>query len=220
MNDFWEHMFRQIGCMWQFEPAESAIFACRCFADHGLNKILIPGVGYGRNARIFVENGFELNGIEISETAIALARESGLSFRIHHGSVVDMPFDEEVYDGIFCYALLHLLNRKDRRKFLSDCYNQVREDGLMIFTVVSKAYAKLYGNGRFISKDRFRIQSGLDVFFYDADSLVKEFGQFGMIEFVEIEEPVKHMPAEEPMKFWRVTCQKTPSQSHSPLVQE
>jgi hypothetical protein len=47
------------------------------------------------------------------------------------------------------------------------------------------------------------------VFFYDPISIEKEFGKIGLIEYAEIEEPVKHMPKEEPMKFWRVVCRKT-----------
>lgn len=111
--------------MWQFEPADSAIFAHDLFVRNGLKKILIPGVGYGRNAKIFAESGLEVTGIEISETAIQMARENGLEFPVFQGSVTDMPFDGAVYDGIFCYALIHLLNQNYRRQFLSNCYNQL-----------------------------------------------------------------------------------------------
>jgi len=209
MKDYWEQMFQQIGLMWRFEPADSTIFACNYFARHGLKKILIPGVGYGRNARIFLDNEFEVTGIEISETAISLARENGLNFPIHHGSVILMPYDTVEYDGIYCYALLHLLGRTERRKFLTACYSQLRKDGYMVFVVVSKGYTRLYGNGSIMSKDRFRMQNGLPVFFYDSSAVEKEFSDFGLIAYSEVEEPVKHMPEEEPMKFWRVICRKT-----------
>jgi len=209
MSDFWEEMFQKIGSLWEFEPADSAVYARNLFAENGFQKILIPGVGYGRNAKPFIESGFDVTGIEISETAIRLAREDGLDFSIYHGSVAQMPFDDSVYDGIYCYALIHLLNQNERKQFLKNCYNQLREGGLMIFVTVSKGYTKLYENGRPVSKDRFRIQNGLDVFFYDSVSIEREFGKFGLIEYREIEESVKHMPNEEPMKFWMVVCRKT-----------
>jgi SAM-dependent methyltransferase len=208
MSEFWEEMFQKIGMMWQFEPADSSYFTLNLFEKNGLQKILIPGAGYGRNARLFVESGFEVTGIEISETAIQLARENGLDFPVHHGSVNQMPFDEAVYDGIYCYALVHLLNQKERRQFLNNCYRQLRSGGMMVFVAVSKANPKLYGNGKLISKERFKIQNGLRVFFYDENSVMKEFGKFGLVEFQEIDEPVKHMSNEDPMKFWRVVCRK------------
>lgn len=208
MKEFWEDMFQKIGTSWNFEPADSAIFTSNLFAQNKFQKILIPGIGFGRNAKPFVEKGMNVTGIEISETAIRLARENGIDFPIHRGTVAQMPFDDAVYDGIYCYALLHLLNQNERRKFLKACYNQLREGGLMVFITVSKGYTKLYENGRQISKDRFRIQNGLDVFFYDSVSIEREFGKFGLVEYREIDEPIKHMPNEKPMKFWMVICRK------------
>ena len=207
MKEFWENMFQQIGLLWQFDPADSAVTACNLFAENGFRRILIPGFGYGRNARTFVKRGFEVTGIEIAETAIRLARENGLTIPVHHGSVNDMPFDDTIYDGIFCYALIHLLNQNERRQFLKNCYNQLRKGGIMVFSVVSKDY-KLYGNGRPVSKDRFRINKGLNVFFYDTASVENEFGRFGLMEFHEFDEPVKHMENEESMKFYLVICRK------------
>ena len=207
MSEFWEEMFQKIGTLWQFEPAESAILTSNLFSENEFRKILIPGVGYGRNAKPFIEKGLEVIGIEISETAIRLARKNGMNFPIYHGSVNQMPFDDSVYDGIYCYALIHLLNQNERRRFLKNCYNQLRSEGMMVFISVSKS-SKLYEHGKLISKDRFRIQNGPDVFFYDQDSIEREFGKYGLIEYREIEEPVKHMENEAPMKFWMVICRK------------
>ena len=207
MSDFWEDKFQKIGLLWSFEPADSAIFARDLFAEKGFKSVLIPGVGYGRNAKTFIDNGFEVTGIEISETAIRLARENGLDFRIYHGPVKRMPYGKSFYDGIFCYALLHLLNQNDRRQFLKKCFDQLQPGGMMVFIVVSKEN-KLYGNGRPVSVDRFLIDKGLTVFFYDSATIEKEFSTYGLLEYCEIDEPVKHMPNEEPMKFWRVVCRK------------
>jgi len=209
MSEFWDEMFRKIGSVWSFEPAESALQTSDLFALEKIRNILIPGIGFGRNAKPFLEKGMDVTGIEISETAVRLARENGLAIPIHHGSVAEMPFDDTVYDGIYCYALIHLLNQNERRQFLKNCYNQLREGGIMVFVVVSKGYTKLYENGKPVSKDRFRIQNGLEVFFYDQDSIRREFGKFGLVECHEIDEPVKHMPTEELMKFWMVVCRKT-----------
>ena len=208
MSEFWDNMFRKIGSSWSFEPTDSALQVSELFASNHFSKVLIPGVGFGRNVKPFAEKGMNVTGIEISETAILLARENGLNFPVHHGSVAQMPFDDSIYDGIYCYALIHLFNQKERQQFLKNCSDQLCEGGLMVFITVSKGYTKLYENGKPVSKERFRIQSGLNVFFYDPESIEREFGKFGLIEYREIEESVKHMPNEEPMKFWMVVCRK------------
>lgn len=46
---------------------------------------------------------------------------------IHLGSVTDMPFDNRLYDGIFCYALIHLLNKTERKKFIREGYEVIPE---------------------------------------------------------------------------------------------
>jgi len=208
MSKFWEEMFQKIGSAWSFEPTDSALQVSELFASENFSKVLIPGVGFGRNAKPFVEKRMDVTGIEISETAIRLARENGLEFPIHHGSVIQMPFDDSVYDGIYCYALIHLLNQNERRQFLKNCHSQLREGGIMVFVVVSKGYTKLYGKGKQIGKDRFQNPNGPEVFFYDEDSIVKEFGKYELLEYREIDEPVKHMENEEPMKFYQVVCTK------------
>ncbi len=102
-----------------FEPTESAILTKDFFVENNVKDILVPGIGYGRNAKVFIENSINVTGIEISKTAIDLARENGLEdVSIYHGSVNEMPFDNKLYDGIFSHALLHLLNEQERETLL------------------------------------------------------------------------------------------------------
>jgi len=207
MTEYWESRFKNEGAMWKSEPSDSAICTLEYFKKENITKILIPGFGYGRNGRIFIENGFNVTGIEISGSAIDIARESGIECVIHHGSVTSMPFDNEQYEGIFCYALIHLLNKNERQLFLKSCFDQLKRGGVMIFTTTSKNTG-LYGHGRKISNDRFEIVKGLKAYFYDADSIIKEFSDFGLVEYIDIEEPVKFMTGEEPVRLKYVICRK------------
>jgi hypothetical protein len=118
-----------------------------------------------------------------------------------------MPFDDEQYKGIFCYALIHLLNKPERRRFLISCYEVLNENGLMIFVVASKDTG-LFGSGKFLSRNRYELAKGLKVYFYNSDSVFKEFSDFGLIECKDIEEPVKFLKGEEPVKMKYVLCKK------------
>jgi SAM-dependent methyltransferase len=192
------------------EPADSAVHAKDFFLDNQIRDILIPGVGYGRNAGIFLENGIRVTGIEISGYAIRMAREEcHLDFPIHKGSVTRMPFDDHRYEGIFCYALLHLLSKPDRKRFIRSCYEQLKPGGYLIFTVISKL-SNMYGSGRRLSDDRYELSKGLMVYFYDPDSARKEFADFEIIELNEIDEPVRHSTQEPPMKFLWIMCRRNP----------
>lgn len=188
MEEYWEESFINKKEMWGFEPARSAVLIKDFFVEKGLKNILIPGIGYGRNAQIFRDNGITVTGIEISKTAIELARKHyGSEMTIYYGSVTDMPFDTKQFDGIFCYALIHLLNSNERAKLIHDCYNQLAENGYMIFAVVTKK-APIYAQGKFISKDRFEIFDRVKMFFYDRDSINEEFGKAGLFEITEVDD--------------------------------
>ncbi len=198
--EFWESSFIEKKEMWGFEPAHSAVLAKDFFVEKSIKNILIPGIGYGRNAQIFKENGIEVTGIEISGTAIEMARKHyGTDMVIYHGSVTDMPFDNRQYDGIFCYALIHLLDKAERLKLIQDCYSQLEKGGYMVFTAISKA-ADTYGKGKFISEDRYEVFEGVQLFFYDENSVQDEFGNAGLTEFTTIQE---NYP------FFFITCKKS-----------
>jgi SAM-dependent methyltransferase len=205
--NYWDTKFGTRGSVWGHEPSDSALSALELFRKNGCNKLLIPGFGYGRNAALFIDNGFDVTGIEISEAAIEVARSNEIKCTIHHGTVTSMPFDKILYDAVFCYALVHLLNRPERKKFLRSCFNQVRNGGLMIFAVTSKEM-ELFGKGKQISNDRFEIEPGLTVFFYDPDSIKKEFAPVGLIEYNIKAEPVKFMSGADPVWLYYVVCKK------------
>lgn len=204
MIEFWESSFIEKQTMWGFEPSESAILTKDLFLEKDIKDILIPGVGYGRNAKVFVDNGMNVEGIEISKTAIDLAKQNGQDFKIYHGSVTDMPFDKKVYDGIFCYALIHLLSYSERKKFIQDCYNQLKPDGYMVFITISKK-APMFNKGKQIGKDRFEIMEGVKMFFYDEDSIKEEFSEYGLEEISEIGELNPHGNK---IEFIMIKCKK------------
>jgi SAM-dependent methyltransferase len=188
MTEFWEEAFKDKQEMWGLEPAKSTVLTNDFFIEQAVKNILIPGIGYGRNAQLFRDNGMTVTGIEISQTAIDLAKKHyGNDLTIYHGSVTEMPFDGNLYEGIYCYGLIYLLDKNERVKLIQDCFNQLTADGFMVFTAISKD-AKTYGQGTCIGKDRFEMFGGVKIFFYDRETIQEEFGPAGLFEVTEINE--------------------------------
>ena len=205
--EFWESSFIEKQTMWGFEPTDSAILTKDFFLEQNVKDILIPGIGYGRNAKVFIDSGISVTGIEISQTAIELARKNGLDIPIFQGSVSDMPFDDKFYDGIFSHALIHLLNQREREKFIQNCYNQLKPNGYMILTTVSKK-APMFGKGKQLDKDYYEIMEGLKILFYDSNSIKQEFGKYGLVEVSEIDEPSKDGKDKPSIQFHMIKCMK------------
>ncbi|WP_047246148.1 class I SAM-dependent methyltransferase [Maribacter thermophilus] len=188
MAEFWEDAFRDKKKMWGSKPANSTILTKDLFIENNIKNVLIPGIGYGRNAQPFIENGLTVTGIEISKTAIELAKEKyGRQISLYHGSVTDMPFNDNKYDGIFCYALIHLLSKGERKKLIQDCYDQLTDNGLMVFTAITKE-ATNFGKGKRVGKDRYEFHKGAKIYYYDRASVSSEFGEHGLLEITEVHE--------------------------------
>lgn len=207
MTEFWEKSFIEKQTMWGFNPSESAIITKNFFVENNIKDILIPGVGYGRNAKVFIDNNISVTGIEISKTAIDLAKQYEINANIYNGSVEDMPFEDKLYEGIFSYALIHLLNESERKKFISNCYNQLKKDGYMIFTAVSKK-APMFGKGKKINESYYETMPGVKIFFYDSESIKREFQEYGLVEFFEIDERDSDNKDKAPIKFLFIKCKK------------
>ncbi|EDM38036.1 Methyltransferase [Pedobacter sp. BAL39] len=206
MTEFWENSFRDKQEMWGWEPADSAISALELFKKHGLTNILIPGYGYGRNAKVFIDEGFKVTGIEVSETAIDISKKHfGDRVKVYHGAVDAMPFDQELYDGIFCYALIHLLNTEERAKLIENCYHQLKPGGYMVFVSIAKTDFR-YGQGTEIGQDTFATFPGVNLFFYDLESIKSAFGSYGLISAEITNEPLVNSGDRPSQKFWSIVC--------------
>ena len=204
MPEFWEAAFVEKQMMWGRDPARSALVAAELFSRLGAKSVLIPGIGYGRNAQPFLARGMSVTGIEISETAIALARaELGLEVPIHHGTVSAMPYDHARYDGIFCFGLLYLLDGEARAKLVRDSWAQLAPGGAMMFTVVSKA-SPMYGRGTKLADEWYEPLPGLTMYFYDEESAAHELEGCGPIEVSTIDEPAHGSS----LPFLNIVCRK------------
>jgi SAM-dependent methyltransferase len=191
MNNFWEERFREEGRIWGDTPSRTAEYAIDLFKKAVVHEVLVPGSGYGRNAAAFARAGFEVTGIEISETAVTLANHSFPGVRYHRGSVLDMPFDDSMYDGIYCFNVLHLFRKNERRAFLQRCREQLRNDGVMFFVVFSDQESS-YGTGRQVEENTFGSKPGREVHYYSAEDLASEFRDLEILETGMMEDPEDH----------------------------
>jgi SAM-dependent methyltransferase len=129
--EYWDNRFIEGGKIWGDNPSRTAIYALKLFKTYNLKKILVPGDGYGRNTKLFTEAKLSVVGIEVSESAINIAKVFDPKTQFFQGSVLDMPFDDEIYDGIYSCNVLHLFLKEDRHSFLKKCSNQLRKNGFV-----------------------------------------------------------------------------------------
>jgi ubiquinone/menaquinone biosynthesis C-methylase UbiE len=73
-------------------------------------KILDAGCGSGRNMKWFLQNDFDVYGIDMSEAAIMNLKKVNANLANDHLQVAALekiPFDNNFFDHIICSAVLH-----------------------------------------------------------------------------------------------------------------
>ncbi len=191
MTNYWEKRFQDEGKIWGDLPSNTAGHAFELFQKKGVKSVLIPGSGYGRNTKLFSHANFSVVGIEISKRAIALAKEFDPLTIYYQGSVLDMPFSSDLFDGIYCFNVLHLFLERERRIFVEKCYNQLKPRGYAFFVAFS-VEEESYGKGKEIEENTFESKPGRPVHYFSKNDLIRHFYDFLIIETGSVQEAENH----------------------------
>ncbi len=191
LKDYWNAQFAKHNHIWGETASKSAEIALSLFRQHNVNKILVPGSGYGRNSKLFSTSGFDVTGIEISDEACALAREFDPATKLYHGSFLDDDLDQGPYQGIYCFNVLQLFLRPDRVRFVQKSAQLLSPHGLMFFTGISTLDAS-FGQGAEVEENTFAVQPDKILHYFTLDDLKDHFEGFKILETGELEDQVSH----------------------------
>lgn len=89
---------------WSYTPIDISEFYDGFYKNKS-GKILEAGSGVGNNVVIFSKFGFDVTGIEISESRVNIAKQNiskyNASASLLQGDVRSLPFDSESFDHVF-----------------------------------------------------------------------------------------------------------------------
>lgn len=92
---------------WSHQPQCALNAFCQCVVSGGL--VLDAGCGGGRDCQAFIERGFKVVGIDLSEKMLEIAQTSVKNCDFVQADLRKIPLDDGSVDGIWCCAsLLHL----------------------------------------------------------------------------------------------------------------
>ena len=189
--EYWNSRFLNKGRILGIEPSKTAIYALELFKKYNIRKVLIPGAGYGRHTKFFSTNNYEVTGIEISEVALNIAKKFDSRSKLILGSALDIPFNDEKFDAIFCHNLLHLLLKNERASFIEKCYNQLRDNGFAFFSVFSELEDS-FDKGTKIEENTFESKPYRPTHYFTEQDLVEHLKAFSVIETNIIKERENH----------------------------
>lgn len=105
-------------------PREDVVrFVFRNFVRNGGSRVLDLGCGAGRHVIFMAQENIIPYGLDFSASGVAHTQswleEIGLgkySGNIQVGTVTDIPYEDEMFDGLFCIGVLLYLGTEDIKK--------------------------------------------------------------------------------------------------------
>ena len=125
------------------------------------DKILDAGCGEGRNMHWFLQNGFEIYGTDINETAIAQLRSTNPNLpveRLQVAAVEKLPYTDNYFNHIISSAVLHFANSTQHFKaMLTEMERVLKTNGSLFIRMTSdigiENNVKLISDGVYIIPD-------------------------------------------------------------------
>lgn len=85
------------------------------------NNVLEIGCNTGNDLKSFPEN-FQVNGIDLNENAINIAKERFPSFKFQKGSIFKLPYEDSSIDFVFTHNVLNYIDENDIDNAIKEMY--------------------------------------------------------------------------------------------------
>jgi ubiquinone/menaquinone biosynthesis C-methylase UbiE len=131
------------------------------FKRNKIKHILDLGCGMGRPCVHLAEKGFEVVGIDISESALRMAntwahREKLANVALICGAMAHLPFRDDCFDAVVSIsAIIHAV-KKNIEKTVAEIHRTLRKNGLLLTNLTSTKDPR-YGKGEKIEGNTFKI---------------------------------------------------------------
>jgi SAM-dependent methyltransferase len=117
-------------------------------------KVMEPGCGAGNYVIHFAKIGFDAAGMDISEKAIEMARESasraGVSCAFFVADVLgDMAEIDDEYDFVYDWELMHHIFPDDRDRYIRNVSRLLRPGGRYLSVSFSEKSGQFGGAGKY-----------------------------------------------------------------------
>jgi len=170
------------------EPEPEVLAAAGEQLRAGAKVALDIGCGVGRHALALAGLGYQVTGIDGSDSGIAFAAaeagKRGLALDLRNGSMLELPVEDASCDYVLAWNVIYHGDRTVVERCVAEIARVLKPGGLYQGTMLSKRNGN-FGRGREVAPDTFVIDEMSDKahphFYCDARALVEIFGAFELL---------------------------------------
>lgn len=165
------------------------------FADKNLTfkgKVLDIGCGGGRNVAFLAASGYNVYGIDYTQTSVDMTRQrlkmANLTAKIEVGDVRNMPYQNDFFDAIFCYGVLCYCDKVGIKHGINEIYRILKPNAkahLQVRNLNDFRYldAKKTSKYTAISNPSFAKQENeYEMYYFDENEIFRKFNKFKEIK--------------------------------------
>jgi len=122
----------------EFDKTRVRLWTCVIsFLDIFPSNSLILDIGCGNGKYMNYRNDIKIKGIDISQELVKICVNKG--FDVVKANMNELPFNDNIFDGIISIASYHHLdNDDDRKKSLNEIYRVLKNNGICFLEVWAK----------------------------------------------------------------------------------
>ena len=184
---------------WQ-EPAMESYYLINRWQTQDKKNFLDLGCGLGRHTIQFAKAGFNTSGFDLSETSIERTREfakkAGTQIVLRIGDMLNLPYDDNSFDCIYCRNVISHTDTAGMRKIVSELKRVLTKDGECYLTLGSKQAWGFQQDWPVVDENtKIRIENGpengIPHFYADYHLIQDLFKNFEIIKVFQIEEYIE-----------------------------
>lgn len=187
MTEYFEKLYAETACKWGLKPDFILVHFLELFPK---GTVLDLGMGEGRNAVFLAEKGFEVEGVDLSKTAvnrcIQFAKERNVAIKAYVDDLRAFRIVEDKYSLILAAgASLNFLKKSEIEEVAARMRKGVKKGGFVYVSVISTNdpfFKKLRSQETPIEKNTFFVSHiGTYVHYFTYEEIEKLFPDFQTI---------------------------------------
>ena len=154
-------------------------------------KILEIGCGNGKTVLALSKKGYDVTGLDFSESAIGMCRKTiPDAGEFVCASVTELPFQDDSFDGAVAFHVLEHLTDADMDKAVSELGRVLRPGSHLLVKCFAKGDMRSE-KGEMIDDSTVIRGNGILYHYYEKEGLISKLGPFDCIHVAIKEEPTR-----------------------------
>ncbi|NIO38070.1 methyltransferase domain-containing protein [Candidatus Bathyarchaeota archaeon] len=199
---------------WLKRPVPFIVDSLSLFKEYDSPVFLDLGCGAGRNLIYLGKEGYDVVGVDVSESALkktkVRSRTEGLpNLEVLRGSMTRLPFVKQAFDIVISVSVVHHGLKKDIEKALGEIHTVLRDNGLFLANLLSAKDFR-YGSGEKLENGTFRVIEDFEQkkfeethHFFSKEEVLTLLADFEKVNVEPIQSRTKR-----PHEYWKVIAVK------------